>query len=110
MPGANVAPDSTIETIQHRLSDRVDYVRHVFNEMAKAEKKIGPAFVRIGITGEGLFPNYRIEGIADALWGPYNGRNHEIMQRDNLQNDTWSTARMSYEAVVKLLREIAAVK
>lgn len=57
--------DALISDIVSKLENPIEYVRGVFENMHKFKKEYGSAYVRIGITGEGKIPNYRIQSTMD---------------------------------------------
>lgn len=113
----------TVRDVVATLNDPEDYVRGVFgNMMAFRRRRIEPA-VRIGATGEGLMPHYRIEpastgnslkAMADDIGSfiehviAFNGRNHRDMNWTafQLQGDNWCRAVMSVDEIRTLLGEL----
>jgi hypothetical protein len=98
-----------------------------------------PVVVRIGVTGEGVAPHYRIEpeeGLGTAVgrellsnsdeehdretaytnaafYRAYNGSSHEHQSawgRRELQNESWSRHSMNFEQVRKLLGDLRGFK
>lgn len=74
--------DATIADILGRLNKPEDYVRSVLANAWNCKRKVGSASVRIGITGEGRAPNYRLEYTKDGMSCPavfevYNGLSHK---------------------------------
>jgi hypothetical protein len=106
--GDRIEPEATIASIQHLLADQEKFVRTVLGSMAKCRREHGNAFVRIGITGEGKVPYYKLiwdDGVGvEQLYGSFGG---SVMdEKYKVHVDTWSTTRMSYKEVETLLGSI----
>ena len=61
MPKQMLQADATITDLLNSLNKRRDYVHGVFTNMWKCKREYGSASVRIGVSGAGRSPNYRIE-------------------------------------------------
>ena len=125
MARPKLRPDDEIADVAPGLAKPTDYVRSVFGNMHAYKKEFGSAFVRIGVTGKGRSPHYRIEPApdqyaflsrienlmnvnADAVavyFRAFNGVNHKPLPWGigELQGEHWSTAYSSYESVQLLL-------
>lgn len=119
-----LAQNATIADVRHKLAQPERYVRLVLSNIMAAEKEYGPVVVRIGVTGTGQFPHYRIdrrevrqildsELMAYVALQAFNGRNHlplamvpEGEEGDILRDEHWSTGDMTREQVMTLLGEI----
>ncbi|MEG3153464.1 hypothetical protein [Sphingomonas sp. RB1R13] len=104
-----VPKDSTLRTVMPLLADRDAFVSRAFGVMHRQTRDHGHVAMRLGITGTGQFPNYRIE---DAATGraivAIDGANHEPWP-DGERFDatgTWSDSTMSKSDVESLLGEI----
>lgn len=116
--------DVLIEDIVSQLKKPVDYVRQVFGNMNAYKREHGAAHVRLGTTGRGLAPHYRIEPAPDRYafltdvkfdngdWGDtskyfiaFNGLSHHQMEwgAAELQGAHWSEKYTSYDDVQALL-------
>lgn len=75
-----------------------------------------PAFVRLGTTGRGVAPHYRVEPefdlevfVDDDRWAAhfvaYHGRSHKQLPWGfgELRGEHWSDSKLSFEEVQKLL-------
>lgn len=129
----NVPKDATIADVLSELDQPEDYVRQVFGNMTPIFRQHGAAVVRIGTTGTGFSPHYRIDpgdgfNAATAKFGldgsepdadandyfeahfvAFDGRNHQ--QRGEwgsgtLMEQNWSEGRMTYDEVKALLGKI----
>jgi hypothetical protein len=119
-----LAQTTTISDVRYKLVQPERYVRLVLSNIVAAEKEYGPVVVRIGVTGTGQFPHYRIDRrekreILDSELTAYialqafNGRNHQPLamvpegeEGDILRDEHWSTGDMTREEVMMLLGEI----
>ena len=124
MAKAKLATDVTVEAIVAGLNKPVDYVRKMFGNMHDFKREYGAAYVRLGTTGRGLAPHYRIEPAPDRLaflgeiaisdddWGDtskyflaFNGLSHQKMEwgAAELKGAHWSSAYTAYDDVQSLL-------
>lgn len=114
---------TTIADLVGFLDDPVEYVRGVLTNMTAVKKQHGSAVVRVGTTGRGVAPHYRvepdlpdIEQILEQDLSPYfiafHGRNHEKLGWDHkqLQNDSWCMGHMTYSEVQTLLGSLRGYK
>jgi hypothetical protein len=126
-----LASNSTIRDVRTDLAQPERYVRLVLANIMASEREHGPVVVRIGITGTGQFPHYRIDRreMREAIdlsiessrreevhYEPiqaFNGRNHKPLANvpdgeevDVLREEHWSEAAMSREDVMNLLGAI----
>ena len=102
-------PDSTLRTVKPRLTNAENFVRQAFGLMHSTQQATGPILMRLGITGSGRLPNYRLEQVADgAIIDAIDGNTHkswpEGSQFEGAKN--WSTATMTIGEVRALLGEI----
>lgn len=86
---------STISDVRHTLAQPERYVRVVLSNIVGAEREHGPVVVRIGVTGTGQFPHYRLDkrerrellGSELTAYLPlqaFNGRNHQPLAREEI--------------------------
>lgn len=130
----------TIREIVGALHDPVEYVRQVFGNMMKVKharheciQQHDEPVVRIGVTGQGAYPHYRVDPSADQLevleayeeydegkendyreyyFRAFHGRSHKeltwgIME---LRGDSWSTGHMTLKEIRELLGELRGLK
>ncbi|MDA8870287.1 hypothetical protein N9H93_02720 [Rhizobiaceae bacterium] len=104
---ATISKDPTLATIWSTLWEARIFVAQVRHTMGKCVTAHGSASVRIGVTGKGLAPCYRIswsdegiERIANSYW-----YDHTPFGRQDVEGPNWSTATMNYAEVDALLRE-----
>jgi hypothetical protein len=93
-----IKPDATIADVLHRLNKPKDYVRGVLLNILKYKNNGMLPVVRIGITGKGFSPYYRIES-GDQSFGAFNGESHKPFKNIELHEHTWSTKYMTFEQV-----------
>src|SRR5262245_46622038 len=125
-----VAEKATIADICQTLKKPKGYVRRVLENMINYEKKHGTAFVRIGTTGHGLPPHYRVQRmhsdrerrkqsdsaellghVEDDKSGYFTAFNCTSHKRlawgpKELQRQSWSTRAMTVEEVRSLMGEL----
>ena len=120
--------NATISDVLGLLENAEEFVRGALGNMTAFKKKHGSAFVRIGVTGIGAFPHYRVEpaGSADDFlkdfiagdknlerhFTAYHGRNHKQLDWGvaELRGEHWSTGIMNYDAIQHLLGELRGFK
>ncbi len=101
-------PDATLRTIAGRLADAEGFVSQAYAVINRAWKDHGDVVMRLGITGTGKAPNYRIETASFVPILPVDGNNHKPWQDDSdfTSPQNWSSNAMSKAEVGDLLREI----
>lgn len=104
-----IPEDSTIETIWTRLTHPDAYVRGVLSKLRVCAREHGNASVRIGVTGSGQKPYYRIfyEKTGEAepvIIGSYYD-NHELLEFAFAQTGNWSKRSMTFQAVMDFFAE-----
>ncbi len=121
----HLSPDATIADITHLLADAEEYVRRVMGNMVSGPYDRDRAVVKIGVSGGGTAPNYRIEYPADdqpdmVVLGhtfivqpadTYSGRSHkELSHLDDLyrRDEHWSTRTMSFADLQNLIGSLRA--
>jgi hypothetical protein len=122
LPRFRLTTDATIAEIVDKLGDPEEYVRCVLGNMLDCEKRYGNASVRIGTTGHGIAPHYRVEptkfddidqaidSIKDLV--AFHGRSHKQLDWTlfQLQNLHWSTRAMSRHDIQTLLSDLRGYK
>jgi hypothetical protein len=107
MSARGIPGDATIASIVSKLGDRDQYVSHVYHNAKKALKAHGaPVLVRIGVTGTGDMPHYRVE--APGFITTHRGDNHSFLfpPNDRLDEGNWSSSAMPLAEVELLLKTI----
>jgi hypothetical protein len=97
------------------LSNPENYVAGVLSRLHECKSKHGNASVRIGTTGQGLIPYYRIvftniDGHSESIFGAYYGDNHNAFKTSESPNNTWSSTAMTFDEVQQLLGKIRGWK
>jgi len=77
--------------------------------MMTCAKKHGNAHVRIGVTGTGQKPCYRVfykmeNQSKETIYGSY-WDNHDPLNKEDAVNTNWGTASMNFEEIDALLKE-----
>ncbi len=104
----SIPSNSTITDTSQRLVNPVEYVPAVYGKLHRAHKNYPFAVVRIGCTGEGKFPNYRIEdGHGVVVCGPFNGQSHgDLTNAGNPEEENWSSNAMTHSELKTLLQQV----
>ena len=102
-----LSPAATIATAWPSLSNQRDYIANVRHKMLTCKNKHGSAMVKIGVTGTGQKPCYRIwyyDSLGqEAVYGSYWDM-HDPLVNEYAINNNWSTTSMDFEAVDQLMR------
>src|SRR6266851_641675 len=78
--------DATIADVMSRpIAPATEYARKIVEHMWDCRRQFGDPSVRIGVTGEGRAPNYRIEYTQDtegrhSVFAVYNGLSHRPVE------------------------------
>ena len=104
-----IAHDATIATVWNSLTHQRDYGTSVFWKMKACAKVHPDTHVRIGVTGSGQKPCYRIfykcaGDPTECIYGSYWDMG-DALSNETAQNENWSTASMSISELEHLLRE-----
>ncbi|RDC60877.1 hypothetical protein HME9302_02093 [Alteripontixanthobacter maritimus] len=103
-----IPDDAIIADVLPTLNDREEYVRVVLGNLHECQKEHDTCSVRIGITGEGKAPYYRIDYTdTDGSMGLYDSYAGKIAGKGmDTHEDTWSSRSMSKDEVAELLGQI----
>lgn len=93
-----------VDVYPHLAGERRVFVANVRHKMDKARKDHGPVSVRIGITGNGSRPSFRIDRTGAAPIA-YDANLRQFTDAE-LSESAWSTRSMSFEEVHDFLRRI----
>ena len=99
---------ATLREIRPMLADPEHFVSKAFGVIHKASKTDSSVRLRLGITGTGQYPNYRLEDATGKPTVAIDGANHEPWPEGEKfdGSDTWSDATMTRHEVESLLGEI----
>jgi hypothetical protein len=103
-----ISSGSTIASVWPYLTDQRDYVAGTLHKAKLCRDKHGNSFVKIGVTGTGQKPCYRVffkteEGV-EEIFGSY-WDTHQPLDNEHAVSENWSTAAMTYEEVYALMIE-----
>ncbi|MFC7699483.1 hypothetical protein ACFQX9_22635 [Bradyrhizobium sp. GCM10028915] len=105
--------DSTVASVWPHLAEQRIYVAGVRHKMLTCQKQHGNAHVRIGITGSGQQPCYRVFYLTpsgtEVIYGSY-WDTHDAFENPDAVTNNWSTASMDFDSVDTFLREKVALK
>jgi hypothetical protein len=116
---AKLDPDSTIADVARTLDDAQDYVRRALGNLYAEVSKQPQSVITIGVTGKGVFPNYKIDVPHDdfgdmGVTQParvFNGRTHRVLvDPDKVRGESWSRKSMNLEELKALLGELRKPK
>jgi len=103
--------DITLWDLRTSLNDEDTFVSQALHQLRLARKTHADACLRLGITGTGALPNYRLEAGGEVLVA-IDGSNHRPWTGgyDATRPDNWSEKTMSYDDVAELLVVIRSIK
>jgi hypothetical protein len=105
---AKIPPNSTVASVWPHLAHPRQYVAGVRQKMMTCEKAHGNAHVRIGVTGTGQKPCYRVFHLNDknteTVYGSY-WENHDPLDNGDAVTLNWSTVSMSFAEIDAYLKE-----
>jgi hypothetical protein len=97
---------ATVGDVADRLRKPVEYLRAVLDALHVAQRRNPGAVLRIGLKGEGQYPNYRVDAPDGTLVAAFNGRTYNALTgKDSLAEENWSRAGSSLAEVQLALRE-----
>lgn len=115
--------DATIIEVLSTLSKPTEYVRGIVGSMASYQREHGPCVVRIGTTGHGIQPNYRLEPEHsesddwDVSFGKvmklaaFNGSSHKpVWDAMDIRGDHWSSGFLNFKEVQSILGSLRGFK
>jgi hypothetical protein len=107
-----IPKDATLREVRSMLDNPDVLVSRAFGVIHQLAKSHGEVRCRLGITGTGKFPNYRIEAPSGHPIMAINGTNHEPWPDGEAFDGatTWSEATMSKLEIEILLGEIRNFK
>ncbi len=99
MAADKIPVDSTIESVWTRLTHQRKYVSGVLSAMRRCRAEHGEASVRIGITGSGQKPYYRVfcpkVDCGETIFGSFYD-NHDPLENAFAQTYNWSVCSMTF--------------
>ena len=106
-------PDATITDALPGIIGKEEYVRQIVGNLMECKRAHGNASVRIGITGDGTAPYNRISYFNAAekeiAFGAFVGAS-PFKNSMRVNDDSWSTASMTFAEVQALLGELRQFK
>jgi hypothetical protein len=116
MRGPSLDIDATIDDLVDSLDDPEDYVRRALDNLRAEVRKEPNSRLTIGITGYGVYPNYRIDTPVELKkldmqsMSPskiFSGRTHqEIVDPSGVRDERWSAASTSLVELQALLSNL----
>lgn len=98
--------DSTILSVAPTLKRPRDFAANILHLMRKAEQAHGPVVVRIGITGMGIFPNFRIESTDGKMKTAYDGVTYKPFGEIGTVDQNWGTRSSTLQEVADLVAQL----
>jgi hypothetical protein len=128
MAREKILRDAIVADVASGLDKPSEYVRHILANLWDCKGKHGNATVRIGVTGVGISPHYRIDylcelpeiGKMEVNFGAFDGRNHKVIRvieeasvaKDEsvLMKEHWSERSNTLDEIAALLGELRNFK
>ena len=108
MAAEKIPFNSTIKTVWDLLVHPREYTSGVLGYMRECRREHGNAHVRIGITGSGQKPYYRIFSTADdgqeRIFGSFYD-NRDPLENEFAETKNWSIQSMDFQQVEDFLAE-----
>lgn len=84
-----------------------DFIPAVYGRVHAAGREHGDVLLRLGVTGTGKLPNYRLESPDGSVIEAFDGNNHQPWPTGSsvLDGANWSSATMTLAEVEALLSE-----
>ncbi len=106
MRGPSLDIDATIDDLVESLDDPEDYVRGALDNLHAEVMKEPNSRLTIGITGYGVYPNYKIDTPVKLKMAPskiFSGRTHQELVDSSARDERWSAASTSLFELQALL-------
>src|SRR5947209_5489022 len=87
----HIAPDATIANVMSSLSQPEDYLCRVLQTIHEMRKAHGEVTVRIGITGQGKMPHYRVDDTAGKPIQAFDYLGEPFPDYRAVETQAWST-------------------
>lgn len=99
----HIPADSTIATVWPHLTAQRNYVSGALQKMRQCNAARGNSFIRVGVTGTGQKPYYKVfyhapDG-AEVIFGSFYD-NHDELENGFSQTYNWNSKHMSFDEVL----------
>jgi hypothetical protein len=105
-----ISNDTSIADIAPTLKDGAMFTARVRQRMIQEQKLHGPVVARVGVTGKGVAPNFRIDTVSGQPIKSYDGQSYEPFSELNTHDKNWSTASMTLQEVSDLAAKMRSIK
>ncbi|MCK1298066.1 hypothetical protein IVB33_10030 [Bradyrhizobium sp. 24] len=100
---ATIPEDSTIETVWAKLVYQKDYVSGALQKMRQCTKLHSNSSIKIGVTGTGQRPYYRVtyksyDG-SEQIFGSFYDT-HEPLESGFVKSENWSSRSMTFDELL----------
>ncbi len=109
----NLEANVTLRDLVGKLNDPVAFIRGVIGVMHETKKEHGDVVVRLGLTGTGKLPNYRLDSaVTGQPIQAFDGNGHGAWkgEEDFTAPTNWSTEAMTRTEVEDVLAELTGFK
>ena len=107
-----LSEDATFDDLRVSPNQAERFLRNVLEVMRTAQKTQSEVRARMGTTGTGQAPNYRLEDTSGWPFLAIDGANHQPWpEGESFEGaENWSSVTASYEDVEKMLRSMTGYK
>lgn len=102
-------PNATIYDALPTLRNSIEFVRGILGNLVAYRTGEAEPVVRIGVTGQGISPYYRIDRGGQGL-AAFNGESHRAFQNIELHDSNWSTEALDIAEVQTILGQLRGAK
>ncbi len=102
--------DATVATVAPIMKNSDSYVANIRHLMVQAEKSRGPVAVRVGVTGQGLHPSFRLETLDGVFIESYDGVTFRPFGDLKTHGESWSINRSNLQEITELLTKMRNYK
>jgi hypothetical protein len=108
-----IAADSTIATVWPTLTHQKAYLSGALHKMRQCNTEHGNARIRIGVTGTGQKPYYRVAFVTpeghEHVWGSFYD-NHDALEEGFAVTSNWSSVTMTFDQVLEFYADAIGYK
>jgi hypothetical protein len=103
--------DSTLADVAATMKNADVYVANIWHLMKRAGGEANrPVAVRVGVTGKGLHPSFRLETLDGKFIESYDGQTFRPFEERNSHLENWSSKSAASHEVKELLEKMRNIK
>jgi len=102
--------DATLAEVAATIKNADHYIANIRHLMIQSQKAHGLLAVRVGITGQGLHPSFRLETSDGTFIESYDGQTFRPFGDLKTHLENWSSNRSTLDEVTKLLKKMRNIR